>query len=79
VSDSFEDGGPAFPSTLTAYENENCETNRGMSLRDYFAAKSLAGLITATRPANEIEASLCVQRSYIIADGMLAARKGGAK
>lgn len=53
----------AFPSELTV--------DRGMTLRDYFAAKVLQGL--ATRGIeDEVKAS---QWCYEIADAMLEARK----
>ena len=36
----INDGGPAFPSEYTLPENQ------GMTLRDYFAAKAMQGLMT---------------------------------
>lgn len=74
--DIFFDGGPAFPTTVS----ENAGTiifSNGMSLRDYFAAAALTGIVSAcdrqgrctwTNPA---AASL----SFALADEMLEARR----
>ena len=55
--------GPAFPHTNW--------TSAGMSLRDYFAAKAVQGLL-----ASEVNAPLKVFaiRAYAMADAMLEAR-----
>ena len=50
------------------------EKSRGMTLRDYFAAKAMTGLLTAEivgEYTNEHIASI----SFLIADAMLAARE----
>lgn len=66
---STKDGGPAFPVGGTV--------NYGMSLRDYFAAAALSGLIPnaawdySSGPCNAAAAERC----YAIADAMLAARE----
>jgi hypothetical protein len=60
-------GGPAFPrpfSGTTQYAQE------GMSLRDYFAAKAMQGLMDAAMPMPEIAAA-----AYAMADDMLEVRK----
>lgn len=74
---TINDGGPAFP---TQIEN-NCNTGgHGMTLRDYFAAKAMQGWLSSygpddTHPATAgNDADLVAQRSYAIADAMLAAR-----
>lgn len=60
-----EGGGQAFPS----------DCSWGMTLRDYFAAKAMQGIIATfdddTTAMPEQVARLC----YTIADAMLAARK----
>lgn len=79
-----QDGGPAFPAmrpelvatTLKDHTGEPIESWEdihypGMSLRDYFAAAALTGLIAKpdmSWPSDAAEAS------YRIADAMLAAR-----
>ena len=68
-------GGPAFPSTIT----DDSLHVAGMSLRDYFAAKAMQGLVSGHFakyghedywPRPEI-----ASEAYEIADAMLAARK----
>jgi hypothetical protein len=54
---------PAFPSG---------QYQLGMTLRDYFAAKAMQGLLAGTTTSN---GSMIVKDAYAIADGMLKARK----
>jgi hypothetical protein len=63
-----ETGGPAFPFIDSASPLEHS----GMTLRDYFAAKAMQGLMAST-----IDATLktFAQQSYKMADAMLEARK----
>ena len=77
---AVDDGGAAFP--LHAHSGESGELpipNTGMSLRDWFAGQALASMTAAPDytkgPCNHAMA----ERAYIIADAMIAARKGGAK
>jgi hypothetical protein len=75
-------GGPAFPteSKLGLNKDKTWITQipgySGMTLRDYFAAKALQGVITGveTRGADYsfIE---CAELSYDLADAMLKARE----
>jgi len=58
---SKDTGGPAFPFG-TAYA--------GMTLRDYFAAKAMQGLMDAAMPMPEI-----AETAYDMADAMLKARE----
>jgi hypothetical protein len=60
-----DDGGPAFP---VAYGGGRIE---GMTLRDYFAAKAMQGLL-----ASEVEASMkeFAKKAYAMSDAMLEAR-----
>jgi hypothetical protein len=57
----MNNGGPAFP-TGTAFQ--------GMTLRDYFAAKAMQGLMDAAMPMAEI-----ADEAYRMADEMLKARE----
>lgn len=73
-----DDGGPAFPGMV--YNGQSGYTPRGgISLRDYFAAAALTGMLA--NPVHKLQflpeddARYCLS----IADAMLAARKGGAK
>lgn len=47
-------------------------TNDGMTLRDYFAAKAMHGLLAGTNCA---DGNKIVRDAYNIADAMLAARE----
>lgn len=70
-------GGPAFPVWELNGSGKAEMTDFGMSLRDYFAAKALQGLLAAQihgfndRPANGPFASM----AYEMADAMLKARE----
>ncbi len=68
-----QNGGPAFPVDPALGDAE------GMSLRDYFAAKAMEGLIVASgiegvKNGGKIFAELCTA-SYAYADQMLRARQ----
>lgn len=73
---TINDGGPAFP-----HWQDNHYTDKhpkgGMSLRDYFAAKAMAALVTAEHPmVNSFAAeTLVANASYKFADAMLRARE----
>jgi hypothetical protein len=77
------DGEPAFPVPVGEREFWDCEENgspNGMSLRDYFAAAALQGLLAhliGVENANG-NTSKYAGRAYQYADSMLAARKEGA-
>lgn len=60
-------GGSAFP-------HENVFSHRGMTLRDYIAAKALQGFLASPnlRPAKDSEAATA---AYLLADAMLKARE----
>jgi hypothetical protein len=65
-------GGPAFP--FPAYTYQNGEINHGeggMTLRDYFAAKAMQGLLAGTTTS---DGAMIVRDAYKIADAMLKAR-----
>ena len=70
---TLNDGGPAFPSTII---DDSLHVG-GMSLRDYFAAKAMQGLLAAQvhgfndQPAKGPFASM----AYEMADAMINARK----
>ena len=58
---------PAFPTTKPL--DSWGDPNQGMTLRDYFAAKAMQGLVDAAMPMSEIAAE-----AYVMADAMLKAR-----
>ena len=59
------DGGPAFP-----HAHEDYEFQRGMTLRDYFAAAALNGMVARFGFQKKTAAEV----SYNYADAMLAER-----
>ena len=75
---SKDTGGPAFPVTLPSGESyQGHLPHDGMTLRDYFAAKALAGF--AANPSmidsNDSKAiAYMADSAYQVADAMLAAR-----
>jgi len=70
----INDGGPAFPSEEQIRCNgEVCDTRKftGMTLRDYFAAAALQGLMASRNFLDEYDGPYV----YEIADAMLKARE----
>lgn len=74
----IKDGGPAFPNATIS--GKISMTESGMSLRDYFAAKAMQGLIAiihsshASAGSNEGMSAIS-DTAYGIADVMLKARE----
>lgn len=82
---TINDGGPAFSGS---YEEFDCDNDRwrvvssgGMTLRDYFAAKAMVGIMAMIaagrhdpRSGMSAEASVAVD-AYRMADAMLKARE----
>ena len=65
-------GGPAFP-CHPGIENPIYD---GMTLRDYFAAKAMQGILTATLTPNTVwSQDDAAETAYNVADAMLKARK----
>jgi len=62
----------AFP--LVAKDKTGMMINMGMSLRDYFAAKAMTGLLTA-EIVGEYSNEHVAEIAYLIADAMLKARE----
>ncbi len=72
------DGGPAFP------RDEHVHGHNGMTLRDYFAAKALVGLIAEpvegcgeamVHNVGDAACALFAKAAYAMADAMLKARE----
>ena len=66
-------GGPAFPCDLTSYDDEVRIQYQGMTLRDYFAAKVMQGLLAGKLTSTDLR--LIANDSYAMADAMLKARQ----
>ena len=77
-----ETGGPAFPNT---YYNGWGEPEKGMTLRDYFAAKAMQAILRGYDVVNSFEDEevsdpegmphLIAKDAYIMAEAMLKARE----
>ena len=67
MSNKINDGGPAFPADFQLYST-------GMTLRDYFAAAALQGLMAKYDPEDELEQHIA-KWSYKAADAMIRARE----
>jgi hypothetical protein len=63
---------PAFPVPSELCQDLTIEQQRGMTLRDYFAAKTLQGLLASGLEQSRYEFS---RKSYEMADEMLRARE----
>lgn len=71
-------GGPAFPSGLidpSTPQDAVQPIYPGMTLRDYFAAKAMQGLVSSPHCRNEFSATQKAEVAYTIADEMLKARE----
>ena len=65
----MNDGGPAF---AVAFPVRGSEVIKGMSLRDYFAAKAMNGML-ASQADGDWELQSLARVSYACADAMLIA------
>jgi hypothetical protein len=70
MTNQINDGGPAFPSPPSQHSNGFYSTGNGMTLRDYFAAAALQGLL-----AYDADCSTAIGLAYHTADAMLDWRK----
>jgi hypothetical protein len=53
----------------------NVTGEKGMDLRDYFAAKAMQGIVSSSHPNDNISESVCASWAYQIADAMMRARE----
>lgn len=79
------DGGPAFPHDWWNHPSGECQPeppHYGMSLRDYFAAKALQGILARGIEIHDIDEELgkipdlAAKMAYRFADEMLKAKGG---
>lgn len=70
---STKTGGPAFPTTQYANGISPSGHSEGITIRDYFAAKILQGLLADTNVNGSYKEF--ATRAYTQADAMLEARK----
>lgn len=73
MNTKIKDGGPAFPVSF-AYADKATDIalSSGLTMRDYFAAKALQGLLASHTRATSDEFA---GQAYVLADAMLAARE----
>lgn len=73
MSEQTKDGGPAFPGGSFP---EHPHAPNGMTLRDYFAAKAMQGLVSACDSEGTWtgEGFGTAEQAYAMADAMLIAR-----
>ena len=64
---------PAFP--FVAEDDTGMMINMGMSLRDYFAAKAMQGMLAACTGWSDYNQDRLASTSYRMADEMLKARE----
>lgn len=68
-------GGPAFPCDLTQYDPEVQREMQGMTMRDYFAAKAMAGIMAIPDHWYQNNPEDIAETAYVLADAMLKARE----
>jgi hypothetical protein len=73
MSGEIKDGGQAFP-FLDADGEGGFMTFPGMTLRDYFAAAAMQGML-ADPEAGRVALKSLAEEAYLYADAMLAARE----
>ena len=67
---TIKDGGAAFPRS----GNDDCTSELGMTLRDYFAGQALAGMM-ARKDSDGWTNREVADDCYLYAESMLATRK----
>lgn len=73
MSDTINDGGPAFPSLSMDTETLAFTHHVGMTLRDYFAAKAMQAYLSRS-DSDDFTYCECAFSSYQMAEAMLKAR-----
>ena len=69
-------GGPAFPVTAELCQDLTIEEQRGMTLRDYFAAKAINAILNANMVNRlDMKWETIAKEAYWCADAMLKARE----
>lgn len=69
-----DNGGPAFPHAYETVHPEDHGIKHGMSLRDYFAAKTMQGLLACGIDSSPHQIPAIAESAYVVADAMLKAR-----
>lgn len=69
MSNTINDGGPAFPT------QNGCRNDEGMTLRDWFAGMALQGIINNDNAFANMSDRDIAENCWTAADAMLAARE----
>jgi len=72
--DQNNNGGPAFARPASSIDRESFRAQSGATLRDYFAAAAMQGLL-ASGDGDAYPAEAVAANAYTIADAMLARRE----
>ena len=74
----MKDGGPAFPVPAELCQDLTVQEQRGMTLRDWFAAKAIAGLMVRNwshhTGTDEELIAIWARSAYGVADAMIQER-----
>ena len=70
MSNQINDGGPAFPNVPP--DSQYSDWDKGMTLRDFFAAAALQGILSSPQTAHSM---IIANAAYKAADAMLRARE----
>jgi len=76
MSETTNDGGPAFPTGTYEYDGQSnvlLYQEGGMTLRDYFAAKAMQAMAEEVSRYDQFDE--CAKNAYKLADAMLKARE----
>jgi hypothetical protein len=68
-------GGPAFPFEYFDEQLQRARVMHGMTLRDYFAAKAMQGLLAGLTSTTVWSQDEVAETAYNVADAMLRARE----
>ena len=61
---------------IPAFPNPHYINHKGMTMRDYFAAKAMQGILTATLTPNTVwSQDEAAETAYNVADAMMKARE----
>jgi hypothetical protein len=71
----MKDGGQAYPNVDHNSLGYLVTRDKGMTLRDYFAAAAMQGMISSTHEDFDASSDACARQAYKYADAMLEARK----
>jgi hypothetical protein len=69
---------PAFPVPAELCQDLTVEQQRGMTLRDYFAAKAMQGMLANQHQFVADDQVMYARDAYVLADAMLKARNGNS-